>query len=755
MENKKPTIERCNRIIDDGFSLITIGEGKIPNIKWKNYQTTPMDKDTFENFYKLNTTKGVGIICGYDNLEVIDVDLKVLTLQSEQINFWDEYTKFLKDNIIDFEKKFVIVRTKNAGYHILYKCKKIQGNTKIAKLKGQTEAIIESRGIGGYVFVYDEFVQGHSYYGIKEISEEDREILWTTSAMYNYIEPVKEQVFTKKDTDYNHESSLSTWDDYNEKTSVFDLISSEFTIVRKISDRTVIRRIGAKSPHSGYVFDNSKCMYLFTTGTQYPNEKLLSPFSIYAIQNHAGDLKEAARDLYSKGYGARYKRVEPPKSAINFKKETVETYDFPLEIFPDSIQSYILEVHNTLNASIDYLGCAMLWVLSLCVGNSMKIEVKKGWVESGVLWIAIVGRAGIGKTHNIEAITRPLMKLNEREIKRYRDNLVKYDEFQSLERKEKELAEKINPPQNTQFIVGDATIEALLDLHSGNRNGVGILRDELSGWIKDLNKYRPGSDLETYLSCWSNGSIMSNRKTAKNSYVSNAFVPIIGGVQPSILSMHYTPENKENGFIDRILLCYPELVIEKYNEREMSEELISWYSDYVMAMFDNIRNSWLRYDDFGNILPFLAKWDKESKIEWVRIFNKITDLQNSETENEYMKSILPKQKSYVCRFALLMNILYSFNDNIASDVIVKKSILSAEKLSDYFIRMAKKNKFENIEDSVINDVIRVSRKITAKDQFLAIYESDKNFNRTRVADKLNVSRATIINWIKEIEGSKK
>jgi hypothetical protein len=174
-----------------------------------------------------------------------------------------------------------------------------------------------------------------------------------------------------------------------------------------------------------------------------------------------------------------------------------------------------------------------------------------------------------------------------------------------------------------------------------------------------------------------------------------------------------------------------------------------------MAMFDSILNSWLRYDDFGNILPFLAKWDKEAKIEWVRIFNKITDLQNSETENEYMKSILPKQKSYVCRFALLMNILYSFNDNIASDVIVKKSILSAEKLSDYFIRMAKKNKFENIEDSVINDVIRVSRKITAKDQFLAIYESDKNFNRTRVADKLNVSRATILNWIKEIEGGKK
>ena len=483
--NNIPALNRCNRIIEDGFSIITIGEGKIPNIKWKQYQTQPMSKDTFENFYNLPTTKGVGIICGFENLEVIDVDLKVLTTTTEQINFWSDYIKFLKDNIIDFEKKFVIVRTKNAGYHILYKCTKIQGNTKIAKLKGCNEAIIESRGIGGYVFVYDQFVQGSSYYEVKEISEEDREILWTTSAMYNYIEPVKEQVFTKKDIDYNHESSMTTWDDYNDKTSVFDLIGSEFSIVRKLSDRTVIRRNGAKSPHSGYVFDNSKCMYLFSTGTQYPNEKLLSPFIIYAIQNHAGDAKLAARDLYSRGFGARYKKVEAPQASVNIKKEKIETYDFPLEIFPDSIQSYIFEVHKTLNASVDYLGCAMLWILSLCVGNSMKIEVKKGWVESGVIWLAIVGKAGIGKTHNIEAVTRPLMKLNEREIKRYRDNLVKYEEYQALDKKEKELAEKIYPPQNTQFIVGDATIEALLDLHSGNKNGVGILRDELSGWIKD------------------------------------------------------------------------------------------------------------------------------------------------------------------------------------------------------------------------------------------------------------------------------
>lgn len=743
----KPTIARCNRIIDDGFSIITIGDGKVPNIKWKHYQKEAISKDNFENFYELNTTKGVGIITGYNNLEVIDVDLKIFPTQTEQVDFWDAYTKFLKDNIIDFDNKFVIVKTKNAGYHILYKCAKIQGNTKIAKIKGYQEAVIESRGIGGYVFIYDQFLNGKSYADIKEVSEEDRDILWTSSKMFNYVEPTVEPIVHER-TEYN-DSTLTTWDDFNQKTSIFDLIGSEFTVVKRLSDRAVIKRNGAKSPHSGYIYDNSRCMYLFSTGTQYPNEKLLSAFAVYTYQKHSGDFKQAAKDLYHQGFGARMKKTTAPKITVD--REKIQISEFPIDIFPDDIQKYIIQVHQTLNASIDYLGSAMLWVLSLCVGNSLKIEVKKGWVESGVIWLAIVGKAGIGKTHNIEAITNPLLKINDREIKRYQEKIVRYEEYKNLDKKEKELAEKIDEPHNTQFIVGDITIESFLDIHSNNKNGVGILRDELSGWIKDLNKYRPGSDLETYLSCWSNGSIMSNRKTAKNSYVPKAFVPIIGGVQPSILTMHYTAENKENGFIDRILLCYPELKVERYNENEMSDEQIKWYENYVISMYDNIRNTWIQYDDAGNIVPFLARWSNEAKREWVRVFNKITDLQNSETENEYMKSILPKQKSYVCRFALLMNVLYSFNDDSESDVISLKSILAAEKLSDYFIKMAKKNKFESLENAEMNEIIKTGGKITAKDQFISVYEADKDFNRTRLADKLNVSRSTIINWIKEAE----
>jgi hypothetical protein len=753
----KPDINRCLKLLQDNFSLITVGDNKIPNIKWKEYQTKPMDRETFTKCYNIegvNPTRGVGILTGYDNLEVVDVDLKVFDNVTKRDEFWNEFLSFVKDNIEDFDDKFVIVKTVNSGYHILYKCEKIEGNKKLATLKGMTSAIIETRGRGGYVWIYNKFILGNSYRNIRYISIEDRDTLIDACKIYNYVDDENKNDSIKVSQKYN-EADVPVWEDYDSKVSVWDLIRDEFTIVKKLSDRIVVKRNGSSNPTSGSIFTDSQCLYLFSTGTRYPHEKLLSAFSIYTIQKHNGNYSDAAKQLYKEGYGSRLK---------NYKKEPEKLYDinynltddFPIQIFPEPIQRYIIEVHQTLNASIDYLGCSFLWVLSLCVGNAFKIQIKKGWVEAGVLWIAIVGRAGIGKTHNIHAMTFPLLKVNDREIIRYNEKYKQYKEYNELTKKEKENVPEVEEPKKGQFIVGDITIESFFDHHEQNKNGIGILRDELSGWIKDLNKYRPGSDLETYLSCWSNQSIMLNRKVARSAYVPNAFVPILGGVQPSILSMHYTPENKENGFIDRILLCYPDLEVEKYNDNEMSDDILEWYSETVIGLFDQVKNQFIRYDNLGNVKPTNAVFLSDAKKKWVEIFNKITDMQNSETENEYMKSILPKQKSYVARFSLLLNFLYSaFDNKIKVNYIEKKSVEGAELLSDYFIKMAKKNKFDALERSDMIDLLKYSGKITNKEKFAILYKTNPEVNRSKVADQLNVSRQTINNWIKEFTESVK
>lgn len=744
------TLSRARQLLDFNLSLITIGDKKIPNYPWKAQQTKALTKDQFEKNYistENNKTNGVGIVTGYNGLEVIDIDLKVLPSLKEQQDFWSEYISFLSDNIDDFNNKFCIYKTVNNGYHILYRCSKIEGNKKLAKLEGYTEAIIETRGIGGYVFVYENKVGNLDYTEIKEISELDRSVLFEISQSYNFVEKQKEIKIEQKEF---LESKLTPWDDYNSKVSIFDIISDSFEVVRNIKDKYIIRRFNATSAHSGYVYKNSGCMYLFSTGTIYPNEKLISPFAAYAIKYHNSNYKESSKRIYTDGYGSRL--IKEPKEITEAVVIDVKDLEFPLDIFPDSLQNYIKLCNNTLDSSIDYMGCSLLWMSSVIIGNSINIRIKNGWIENCNIWLAVVGKAGLGKTPSISNIIFPLMKANNREIKNFIKKNEKYHAYKELDKKEQKNTEEIKKPSKTQFIVNDITLEALVDLHEESDNAVGVFKDELAGWFKDMNKYRAGSDLEFWLSSWSGKSVSLNRKTAKSAFVEKPLIPVLGGIQPSILTTFYTDENKDNGFIDRMLLSFPELEIESYNDNEISKDVLEWYSSSVVNFYDAIKKDIIKRNIEMEIEPIIADFSDDAKIEWIRIFNDITNIQNSDEENEYMKSMLPKQKSYIPRFALILNTIDCFySDNNDVSTISKESILKAEKLSKYFIAMAKKIKVNTVEVSDIRKNIYQNKDKSVRDKFTALYKENPKLKKKEVADMLGVSRQTIYDFIKDLE----
>lgn len=749
------------------FSIITVAENKIPNFSWKGCQTKKLDESELKKrleykggiFKKdgveLPATDNFGIITGFEYLECIDVDLKVFSTAKEQKEFWEEYLGYLSDNILDFEDKIVIYKTKNAGYHILYKTKRVEGNLKLAKLQNHKEAIIETRGIGGYIFAYPENkVSKKSYFEVDFISDDDREILMSFSKMYNYIDekPIEPE---KKKFEYK-EGEITCWDDYNNRTDIFDVIGSDFTIVGNLSKKYVIKRHSATSPHSGYVFKDSGCMYLFSTGTIYPHEKLISPFVAFCWKYFNGNLSDGAKEIYKLGYGSRLKKdIEEKFKSIPENKELIHDYiynkedlNFPIDIFPKPIQSYILECNSKLDSNIDYMGCSLLWLISVCIGNSIEIEVKRGWNENATVWLSLVGKAGIGKTPSINNIIFPLQKINSREIKKYFKELEKYEFYEKLSAKEKKDYPEVEKPVKKQFIANDITLEALVDLHQESDNAVGMFKDELAGWLKDMNKYRAGSDLEFWLSCWSGKSVSLNRLTRKGSFIDKPFIPVLGGIQPSILNSFYTEENKDNGFMDRMLLSFPEAKIEMYNENELDYEVLEWYKDNIICFFDTIKSVVKRNKD--NIIESMtAKFTDEAKKEWMRIFNEISTYQNDDNENEYLKSMYPKQKSYIPRFALLIHVFDEFFSEGGSTLLIsKESVLKAEKLSKYFIATAKKVKINSVE---VNAIKSTSKKgINNLEKLKLIYEENPNFNRSQTADILGVSRQQIINLLKKI-----
>lgn len=116
--------------------------------------------------------------------------------------------------------------------------------------------------------------------------------------------------------------------------------------------------------------------------------------------------------------------------------------------------------------------------------------------------------------------------------------------------------------------------------------------------------------------------------------------------------------------------------------------------------------------------------------------------------------MLPKQKSYLPRFALLINTFNSFFDDthkIDALTISKEAILSAKKLSKYFIAMAKKIKVNSIETNEIKTIIVANKSKTTKEQFIELYKKNPNLNKKEVSELLGVSLQMVYKYIKNIE----
>jgi hypothetical protein len=117
-----------------------------------------------------------------------------------------------------------------------------------------------------------------------------------------------------------------------------------------------------------------------------------------------------------------------------------------------------------------------------------------------------------------------------------------------------------------------------------------------------------------------------------------------------------------------------------------------------------------------------------------------------------MKSMLPKQKSYIPRFALLIHVFNAIGEiNYNVQEISKDSILKAEKLSKYFIAMAKKIKIDSVEVQEIKQILKDQKGKTTKEKFEQLYSANKNLNKKEVSEQLGVSLQMIYKYIKQIE----
>lgn len=371
----------------------------------------------------------------------------------------------------------------------------------------------------------------------------------------------------------------------------------------------------------------------------------------------------------------------------------MKSNEFPRGVFPDLVEKYICENHNKQGFCIDFLYSSYLAVISALIGNRFKIK-GIGWEERPLLWVAIVGDSGVKKTPAITSMIKPLEKYNKHLFSNYRKMLKEHNELKSI-------GEKSDAPVAKQLLVDDTTIEALCKIMEHNPDGLFLIKDELMGLIYDSQRYNKNGQEEKLLSIFSGKQIIINRKSEGSySVIDNPYLTLLGGIQPAILNLLFTENRLNNGFIYRLLFCFPDTVELKKPQEGFNIELYEEYENFLMR-FTKLKSSF----EFDENTPVVIEMEECAKSEFSHWLDTYIYKSNDQEKREHKA----KMEAYVLRIALIIEFSTTMVENIAPKSIRLNSVVGAIKICEYFTKC-----FERIIENFSAKPINIHEEIKTK-----------------------------------------
>ncbi len=358
-------------------------------------------------------------------------------------------------------------------------------------------------------------------------------------------------------------------------------------------------------------------------------------------------------------------------------KENV-SFTFPIDAFPKRMQDILNNFQEASLLPMDFYCLALLAVCGGTIGNTYVLRYKSSRTYSTVIYACIVGDSSIGKTPVLKTMLRPLYKIEKGYNANYKEAV---QEWEAL----KESSPDKPKPVRQQILINDATIEALNKAHDENPKGLLLFQDEFIAWLNSQNQYRKGSDNEFWLAAWSGTPIKVNRLN-REIYISNPCISVLGGIQPKLLKGLVRNNNKDNGFLYRVLFAYPENAKKPYEtDKEIDAFIYKDYVDIIKQIHNLKDNLPITTETYNDSLQIpMSNEAKDKYREWK---DALTDEINK-VGDDSISSLFGKLETYCLRFALILDILEKVcegtTENLEETPVTKATIEKAMKLTEYF-----------------------------------------------------------------------
>ncbi len=268
----------------------------------------------------------------------------------------------------------------------------------------------------------------------------------------------------------------------------------------------------------------------------------------------------------------------------------------PVEIIPEPLREWLQDISERLQVPMELVAVPSVVALSSIIGRQVGINPKQNddWLVLPNLWGMIVAPPSMKKTPAMNEVLKALGPLVTQAHTNYQQQLAEFNashavtkaqieanselmrkaakatELVELERLKRELAtlqtgaEK--EPVERRYRITDSTVEKLLVLFQQNPKGLFLFRDELSGWLRMLDKPGREGDREFFQETWDgNGHFTSDRISRGTVSVDGLCLSIFGGIQPGKLEALLVSAALEGGVGDDGMLQRFQLAV--YPER--------------------------------------------------------------------------------------------------------------------------------------------------------------------------------------------
>jgi len=237
----------------------------------------------------------------------------------------------------------------------------------------------------------------------------------------------------------------------------------------------------------------------------------------------------------------------------------------PSSLLPVPFRPWLLDAAERLQVPLEMVAVPALTAFGSLIGRQLGILPKlyDDWLVVPNLWGTVVARPGYLKSPAMREAVRPISRLAAEAAKEHkakkllmdakrgaietkiaklkREAMSKNGDPESMQARLQNLLEELEKAVATErrFMTSDPTVEKLGELMLQNPAGLLLLRDELSGWLRNLEKPGREGDREFYIEGWNGtGRFDVDRIGRGTLHIEAVTVSIFGTIQPGKLTRY-------------------------------------------------------------------------------------------------------------------------------------------------------------------------------------------------------------------------